>query len=541
METMSITSNSRMIDHGERLGLTWEVWMQSESAFGFTVKSGHEVQHTSPAEFPNAGRAGVAAARWIDECAQLRYPDPNDADDFFDQAVGDGGGLVASDEYARDDVSDEPADDFAFEIGDSTAPAAEPGATDARQPDAVAGGWHLFVSQDKRHDYQVDVVHPDLESLRVDALNGVKLPEFGGYREREQALDEARAWAEAHPLDAEGVPVVPAPKPEADYVPPGSGSLGWPGLYAEGQGEPVDEQPTSAPTPAPAPRKAESARPAPARRQPPEVTSRDWIEATELARNIRSLTSEIEDLEDEIKVQKDDLKAKKGLRELHAAKLAKLVHGLHTGASPGSYQPALFGGEAMQEPLVDVEIGKGAVESQAAADRLQPAEQTWVCNAVEHTLVAREIEPGRWRAWLKGHTADTEGFGESRKQAIEACQARASIVFADCEPGEVTPSADAGPVADADVPKAPRKSKPKLKGKSAKQVQDILRASMSLSEAAREIDCTDAELEDWARECGIQISRFLAQEIGADEPAPAPKAKAKRGGKSGKRGARRSK
>lgn len=190
-----------------------------------------------------------------------------------------------------------------------------------------------------------------------------------------------------------------------------------------------------------------------------------------------------------------------------------------------------------------VEQGTVAKEAPKVVEQLlksgdTPGEFVWPFNGVQHTIVCRELAPGKFRASIKGPLeSKTEGFGESAKEAIGNCQDRASIFLADAEPGSITPGSDTGPVADGAAPKRSRRKK--LKGKSAKDVIAVLRDSMHVSEAAQTIGCTEAELEEFARDNDIKLSAHLsAGDVEEEKPARRAKKASKRGSKSGSRGKR---
>ena len=62
----------------------------------------------------------------------------------------------------------------------------------------TVGGWRLELADDRGGAYQVLVLDAEDGSVRTDAA------EFRGYRSREQALEDAAAWAAEFPLRVSG-------------------------------------------------------------------------------------------------------------------------------------------------------------------------------------------------------------------------------------------------------------------------------------------------------------------------------------------------
>jgi hypothetical protein len=364
------------------------------------------------------------------------------------------------------------------------------------------GGWRITLYPEHKGTFGAVV-----ESIDGPAPAPV---EFVGYLKRDQAQDEAMTWAAHNPRGLSAPAVVEEPKADPDVDAD---------LFAAA--EPIDVTPPTAPATSTALAASEPTipmAPAPTPSGARQVSAVDLEEHALLADEYTQLCVECLDLDNQIKELKSELKAKQVRLGNLAGKMSKGLLALRDGRSAGPFQTRLPMPETTQAPPFGTTPAAGEA-AQLAADRLKPRTETWAFNGVEHVIEVRELEPNRWRAFLRGREADTEGFGESRDQALEATRNIAAIVFSDCDPGSTTSSSDAVPVADGPAPKARRSRKPKLKlkGKTGDEVVAALRSAMTLGEAATSLGCTEAELEDYARRADLKLSEHLGRDIGEDE------------------------
>ncbi len=538
----AVTSGSRKLGEYGRKGYRIVTWMNGASYFAEVDEAG-AWKMTTPLE-SNRGRAELAAERWIDEQGKTAAPLP------------------------------------AHESAES---AAEP-------ESSIIGGWRIEIVDGRGGTYNA-VISPAAEVAgEVD-----EPPSLRGYQRKKQALDEATAWAHANPLRVAGffnglewmasryldgfnsgwLFAVRYPTAEdADSGDPAAMSglfegklvyptpddatneaIGWCSRFKLGEqlpterafGEvypsPAETEPTggegveaieavasaapAAPPPAPVEKAIDEARASGGLQvvEPPPAESHT-AELMELLQRKRDLKKQRRQLDAAMASAKSKVKAcDDEIAEIDAQIDAVLEDERRQVPLPLTSTPA-------PKPSAKVSAPPPAPVKATAMPR-QPIR--WTANGVELEIIVREPQPERFAAKVAG-LAGTEGFGETWEQAVEAAKVAASVVLADCDPGETTPRADAGPVADG--PRLPPKRggrKPKLKGKSADEVTAVLRGSMTLDEAAKTIGCSTAELEGWARDADFQLSKHLGA---GDEPAPNTSKKPRAGGRGGKRGAK---
>jgi len=431
------------LSEGDRAGLCWEVFMHSPSSFSFHIKDPRTGEDVAMvAGFPNRGKAELAAERECDE-RNVTPPDPDPI---------------------------------------------------------VIAGWQLQAASDRRGDWSVALCDAETGEVPED------VPEFKGYRQRDQAVAEASTWATAHPrgtIEPPFEPTEPAPVETVD----------------------------AAPTPAPEPTAEQLAAEADA-----AMAEVKTVEAAAPAQEFvyDERVDEVWTLLERRREVRERRTRVKGQLELAKAQLKAIdlelegIDGeIDAAQADAPRQRALPLAPAPTRP---VDQAKVAAESQKIADELKPGEIAWAFNGVEHTIIVRKHPPG-WRAFLKGHEEKTEGLGPDYDQAVEACKDRAAIVFQDAEPGSTA------------IPTPPKKSRgrkkateeqppPAEESADAPRVIAALRSSMTLDEAAGKLKVTAKNLQKWCAENNVSSSEHLCAETGQDEPA-APKA-SKRGGRRGR-------
>lgn len=517
--TPAVTSDHRLVGESERKGYRYTTWMLDGEFFVEVSLDGTRCFTTETT--PHRGRVELAAERWID------------------------------------------------------AKAAEPAPVEASTQITVAG-WRLQLRDDRGGTFKVDL---------VDAATGetpaapAELGEFKGYQSRDQALAEAQEWAGANPLrvagEFNGLAFEVARKGErwtfsvsyplgaSDQHAKFDASLEHPTFHAAtcaaqrwccefriGGELPLDrpveveESGTEtkvevAPPPALATPTATPSRttthtpPAPPVSEAPR--SADWSTVDE----VWTLLQQRDELSEELtllQVRKRRIAGEeKELKEKIAEKDLE-IRSAHR-RQPGQRTLPL-------NPAPRMEQAKVAEQAPAVVADLkhQGPEVPWAFNGVDHVLVSREHKPdGKaalgWRCYLKGHEDLTEAFDLDRSAAIESCKARASIVFADAEPGSTA------------IPTPPRKARgrkaktteeqppPADESPDAPRVIEALRLSSTDEEAATKLGRTVRTLRKWCAENGVTISEHLGRDLGHDEPAPA----GGKGKKASKRGGRRAK
>lgn len=393
------------------------------------------------------------------------------------------------------------------------------------------GGWRILVVPDRGGCYQASVEPID---VAPDQVGPTCDEDFKGYIERSKCQDAAVTWAAKHPCFSSSTLPTEADDGASDEAEE---------LVEDSAPEPAE--PPAAPArveAAPAP----AATPASAPSHDPEAaaTLSKYEQLRELAKREEELIREVNELAEDKKAIDAQIKAKTALigvvrkeaRDLSLGRVRGPQQTLPltttTTTSPApTAAPAPFG---LTPACADA--------AQETADKLKPVEERVVINSVEHTRITQTCGSGSWESYLKGHKQDTEGYGETRAQAIEASDVRISVWSADHEPGTTTPSTDAGPVADGPRPPAKKSKARKLAGKTAEKVLTALREAMTGRDAAETIGCTEGELEEWLRLRGEGLSDHLGRDAGKDEPAPArakassKKKAAKKVAKAGGRG-----
>lgn len=380
----------------------------------------------------------------------------------------------------------------------------------------TVAGWNLQATgPDPRGDFGVTV---------TDARTGEPAPEdFKGYMRAEQALSEAQAWCEANPV---AVLEAPAVEPPAELA------------RAEEQVEvfevtqvevekaaEVAKECTEAATAASTAAAAATERAVSLLR----AVTVDLEEHAEAAEQWHTLSLEIADLDEQIKALKADHKSKLLQRDVLAAKMSKGILAIISGRSAGPFQTRLpLAPTTIEAPMSQPAI---AAAAEKVAHEIEGPEVPWAFNGCDHVILVGEVSPGNWRAALRGHEDRTEAFDADRSAAISACKDRASIVFADAEPGSTA------------IPDPPKRARGKGKKKGEEQpppaeeaadaprVIAALRLSMDLGEAAKKLKISVKKLQEWSAKNGISLSEHLGVELGKDEPSPAKK----RGGKGARK------
>lgn len=459
-ESASVPGQPQPIDSGVRHGMTWAVFMESPTSFRFEVRRGGETLFIPGARYKSAGKAGIAAEGWCDD-----------------------------------------------EAGDMRE-AAAPQKTD--DGSGTHAGWTLSVGDDRGGTYRADLLDMDGRSAQE---------EFRGYQTRELAISHASAWAAAHPCDGSAPPVnEPA---AAEVAEPAAALDEHPTEQTDpsvDQSTPIVEELADAETPplVQAFDELEQLRRENARLQKAlALRLADLDEAAVQANEATELKQEIDDLDDQIKALKDEKKAKESRLELVNGKMGRAVKAAAEG-TPHTYQrtlPLTFADDAATR----TEVAAGAAQ---VAEQIGPEEYAF--NGRTYTIDVEALTTG-FKAWLRGYR-ETEGFGETRAQAVEAAKNRASLVFADMDPGARVATPDAGPVADG--PRLPAKRDPKLKGKTADQVVAVVRGCKLLVDAVEQIGCTLGQLRKFETKTGLDFGAELAKDTDLPEP-PQQQAKAR--------------
>lgn len=473
------------------------------------------------------------------------------------------------------------------------------GAANVAPAPVPVGGWRFELADDRGGAYQVLVLDDADGSARPDAA------EFRGYRSREQALEDAAAWATEFPLrvsgesppcwwrvtrfedDVAGVDLGEHDSPlwrfEVDYPLPFckrglfAGTIRYPTARAAVDAarswcarfqpdaaelpseeanpastedappqfihDPADEPEESfedavqaASPPAPAAPSA-SARPLPWS-EPPRI-DHDTVD------EVWTLLQQREDMAEELallRVRKKRIAGEeKELVEAINEKDLEIRNARHRTVGQQRTLPL---NPAPRAPAQAMTLPQVVVAAEKATQEIQGPEVPWAFNGVDHVLVIREHKPdGKaalgWRCYLKGHEDLTEAFDLDRSAVIESCKARASIVFADAEPGSTA------------IPTPPRKGRgrkaktteeqppPADESPDAPRVIEALRLSSTDEEAATKLGRTVRTVRTWCAENGVTISEHLGRDLGHDGPAPPPAGG--KGKKASKRGGRRAK
>ena len=444
------------IDSGERHGMNWAVYMEGPTSFRFEVSRDGETLIRRRAEFPSAGKAGRAAEIWCDDEAR-----------GYEARAAEQSGEV---EVVGDQANDTPPEDW----------------TPALPAPQVVAGWTLRVAEEKgRGTWRCDVFN--------EATGEPAPADFVGYAAWSVALGEATAWGRANPCDGS---VAPVDEPTASDV----AELAEPTDPSIDQPSPIESPPQVT--------ELEQLRHENARLQHAlALRLADLDEAAEKADEATELKTTIDDLDDQIRVLKDEKKAAESRLELVNGKMNRAVKAAHDG-SPHTYQrklPLTFA----NDPTTRAEVVAGAAEVADQLGLTRPV--AWAFNGVDYVIESEASGPG-FGAWVRGHRTMTEAFDEDRGRAIEAAKTRASLVFADCDPGSSKPTPD--PIADP-----PRKAKvPKLKGKTVDQVVTVVRGSKSIVDVIESIGCTLGELRKFEAKTGLDFGAELAKDTDLPEP-----------------------
>lgn len=436
------------------------------------------------------------------------------------------------------------------------------------QTQVTVGGWRLELADDRGGAFQVLVLDED-GSARPDAA------EFRGYRSREQALDDAQAWAEEFPLRVsgeacgcwwvvtradDGVAGLDAGEHDAPLwrfdvaypLPYGkrgefAGVIQFPTARAAIDAarswcerralppqfihDPADEPEESFEDDVQAVSTPAQVSPAAASPMPtvaPATTRVDLDTVDE----VWTLLQQREDMAEDLallRVRKKRLAGEeKELVEAINEKDLEIRNARHRTVGQQRTLPL---NPAPRAPAQAMTLPQVAGAAEKATHEVQGPEVPWAFNGVDHVLVVREHLPsGLWRCYLKGHEDLTEAFDLDRAAALEACKARASIVFADAEPGSTV------------IPTPPKRGRKKKaaaeelpvieESPDAARVIEALRLSMTDEEAAKRLKKSTRTLRKWCAENGVTLSEHLGRDLGGDEPA----ATAKGGKKASKRG-----
>lgn len=433
---------------------------------------------------------------------------------------------------------------------------------DDRPAPLIVKGWRLEVSADARGDFHVALCpHVGVDGAPPEA------EDFAGYQYRDIAVRDASAWCDAHPLRVdgessglkwwvnwyrgasaqgyrftvigdivliEGVHVFASAK-ECSFA-----ATAWCEAYW-GKGEVL---PPEVPAGSPAVVAAEGVEAIKLDPMPIEKAVAEKAVAEQLAAEAPSwaqhrIGSIYDERVDEVWTllqQRGEARARKAKvrNALDLAKAQLKAIELELEELDAQVETAVANGPRQRMlPLTPAPRREQA----AVADlQHQGPEVPWAFNGVDHIIVIREHHPdGKsalgWRAHLKGHADRTEAFDPERSGAIEACKVRASIVFADAEPGSTA------------IPTPPKRGKRSKKAEElpaieapadATRVIEALRGAMTDEEAAKTLGKSVKTLRLWCAENGIILSEYLGRSTGEDEPA---RKTSKRGGRHGRGGA----
>lgn len=535
----------RFINGSQTNGLAWVVWRELDD-FLFVVSPLRAADappaapiHTSPAEYSTAHKTERAAKAW---CEAYVPPGPEPEGSVWD-------GIPA--------VNASP-EDISGAMEQELSPATE------ILHKLEVSGWLIEVYYGLRGDAVADI---------LDLATGQAAPERPAFESADQALEDARTWADANPTRAELANRRTAQDIDAALAGPdmstpfdGPGDLTTelvipPDLDAApalAQLEAEDPETAKVLAEAVAARDAKLAPPAETPPVPPrdeelEQLRRELALARKerdaaisgVAADFREVTAEAEELlnlaarRDQLIFELEDKKLElRSIEKKLAGKggvVAQLVQGLARGDRSRAYQQRmpfattpetrevvgalaeqqvakLSPRAAAQGMTAKVSVGSNAPAASLGAD-------TWAFNGVEHTIEHQTTSNAGGAcvtAWIRGHRDSTEGFGETLDQALEACKNMAAIVFADLAPGEAPPE---GP------PKPAKKAKgPKLRGHDHAAVLAAVARTSSTVEASVELGCTPQQLEKFAEKNGVTLKLPEAP------AAKAGKARGRRGG-----------
>jgi len=363
-------------------------------------------------------------------------------------------------------------------------------------------GWLIMFDEGRGGTIDATAVDPD----------GVVGEEFKGYETRALAEADARTWAEAHPfvihdeggdepnLDADEAEVSSSDQPPADVA----------AAAAAPTADPPAPEPTPTPTPAPATPVAALLR---EEGYEPDQ-SRDWSTVDE----VWTLLSERDSISDRLAIAE----AAKARAAAQAKEISKQLEECDT-----KIRVARNNAERQRvlplHPAPRTFAGSEATRAKIGADAAQVAARlTWAFNGVEHRVCHESVagaDGPRFTAWLDGHRDQTEGFGETLDQAVEACKNTASVIFANADPGQTKSSEDKGPVADGPTP-AKRGRAAKLKGHDQVAVIAAVESVLTWPEATEILGCSKAQLEAYADKVGINLAKIQGRRAGEEKPLP---------------------
>lgn len=341
-----------------------------------------------------------------------------------------------------------------------------------RQADACVAGWAISVEQSSSGKF---------EPILVDVHDGKPyhgLEDFSGYDTREEALEEASRWAAGNHTDAEDQRRMAAedaaaalPQPVADQLLALGDSAEVVLLRAE-----VDllrEQLAA----------ANAGIAADVGGLLAKAERHD-----ELLRRQAALTFQAQGIKDELKGVVQEL-ASLGVEGFG------MIKALSTGTRAKTWQLGLT---LDASSAVRASVGAQAAQAVAAIGT-----QKWAFLGTEHVIESSNQDTPQglvFTTWIKGHRETTEGFGETYEQAAGQTRNAASVVFADCDPGQTTPSVDPA------VRMPPKRGrKPKLGGHSFADVSAALADAASTVEAAMSLGVTPQNLTTYCGEHGLAL------------------------------------
>lgn len=364
------------------------------------------------------------------------------------------------------------------------------------EPAGVVSGWTVRI-EDDRGAYKAVLEAPDRDT---EVLRG--------FEHRADAIKAAAEWASSNPCD--GSPPFAAPSDDADPSTPFDDDA-----PAHSYSEPGPAPQTAASDEATSPAPAPVPDLAPTPTTPPEP-SRDWSTVDE----VWTLLAERDAVDDRLALAEAAKQRAAAQAKEIRSELEELDARIRVARNNAERQRVL-----PLHPAPRTFATSEAVRAKIGADAA-----TWAFNGVEHRVLHEQVPSSdgpRFVAWLDGHRPLTEGHGETLEQAIEASRLAASSMWADADPGQTTPSVDAGAVADGPRKPAKRGRPAKLKGHDKAAVIAAVESVLTWPEAAALLSCTTDQLEKFAAKVGINLTKHQGRRAGEELALPeAPQAKA---------------
>lgn len=504
------TSQLKLMTASQTNGLAWVAYRrrpasgEADSFFFIVTTLAPEAKalHTS-GDFATAPKAERAAREWCnDYVPQPSSPEPTEPAEPAEPAA-----LEPAEPEIAGAAEGAPAEESNTAGGAPPPFEGEP--TEFSASDIIVGGWLIYIEPSKRGGFDGE--------CRDTWTGEIATEDFKGYETAAACEAAARTWAEENPTatelarrsaeagEAEAAAVDPAPVPEA---PPGPAA---------------PPAPAASPAPAPTP-----ATPTPA---PPPRSDRseDWSTVDE----VWTLLAQRDEISDRLAIA-EAAKARAAAQAKEISKqLAEVDTQIRVARNNAERQRSLPLHPAPRPTFASSEQTRGRIGEEAAnvasrlgADGPRSSRLTWSFNAVEHTICHEQVagaDGPRFVAWIDGRRDETEGHGESLEQAVEACKNTASVIFADSDPGQTTPSTDAGPVADGQRTPPKRGRKPKLGKHAYADVIAELEKHLSIVDVARELGCTPQQLDEYLTKTETGISKHLGRKAGEETEAPAAK------------------